>query len=230
MILNKTLFVLDTETGGIDLNVNSLMEIGGVVLRDGEIIDTYSSLIKSPNEKYNCSDFARKLHGISDEAANKYGKLPNLIIQDLVKIRNLHFNGSPMTIVAHNAAFDIGFVKKMFADYANETENFDNVFARNSIDTATMALILRLQDKLPFDRCSLDNILQFYDIKTDKGTRHSALNDCFQTTKAFLRMFDDLSSDKTSYSADNLNLDYEEGFDDLSKYDTQGGAERDFEI
>ncbi len=71
-----------------------------------------------------------------------------------------------MTIIAHNAGFDTGFVKKMFNDCSNEiTIMYDDIFSRNVIDTATMALILRLQGKLPFDRCSLDNILTYYDIK-----------------------------------------------------------------
>lgn len=132
-----------------------------------------------------------------------------------------------MTIVAHNAAFDISFVKKMFNDYENQTEIiYDNVFSRNAIDTATMALILRLQGKLPFDRCSLDNILTFYDIDTANKTRHTALYDCTQTAQAFLCMFDDLSNTKKRV-LNQEHKSYDSDFNDLKKYLLQGGAERE---
>ena len=81
MKLNNTLLILDTETGGVDANRDSLMEIACIVLRDNKIVKEYSFLVKSPTGKYVCNDFARKLHGITDESIEANGKLPiNIII------------------------------------------------------------------------------------------------------------------------------------------------------
>lgn len=223
MKLNNTLLILDTETGGVDANRDSLMEIACIVLKDNKVVKEYSSLVKSPNGKYVCNDFARKLHGISNEQIEENGKLPIDIIIDLKEIKDIYFDGEPMTIVAHNAAFDISFVKKMFADngqdlFSISTNNefdYNNIFSRNAIDTATMALVLRLQNKLPFDRCSLDNILKFYQIQVDKNARHTALYDAKQTTQAFLCMFNELSGKKMLHK-DTANT-YETGFDDSKK-------------
>lgn len=52
MKLNNKLFVLDTETGGLDANNHSLMEVAGVIIQGDKIIDTYSSIVKSPTGKY----------------------------------------------------------------------------------------------------------------------------------------------------------------------------------
>ena len=223
MKLNNTLFVLDTETGGVDPQNCSLMEIAGVVLQNGKVVAKYSSLVKSPNGKYVCNQFARSLHGITDEQIEQYGKLPIEIICDLKDIRDKYFDKQPMTIVAHNAAFDIAFVKCMFAQNGQQLSslpddnqlNYDKIFARNAIDTATMALVLRMQNKLPFDRCSLDNILKFYQIEDSQAKRHSALADAEQTAKAFLCMFDSLSNNK-SYSNQNAEK-YDTNFDDSLK-------------
>ena len=223
MKINNTFFVLDTETGGLDPETSSLMQVACVILKNGEPVCEYQSLVKSKDGKYLCGEFARKLHGITDEAINKYGKYPEEIIKDLKYIQENLFDGEPMTIVAHNAAFDISFLKKMFVDAGLEMQSqisqnpydYNNMFSRNAIDTATMALILRLQGKLNFDRCSLDNIIKFYKIPTDSDQRHSALYDAEQAAAAFLCMFDSLSNQKV-FPCDENNV-YDEDFDDSKK-------------
>ena len=223
MKINKTLLILDTETGGTDPNIHSLMEIACIVLKNNKIVKKYTSLLKSNNGKYVCNDFARKMHGITDEELNMFGKFPIDIIKDLKEIQKTYFNNEPMTIVAHNASFDIPFVKKMFSENVgtltstvnNNELDYNNMFSRNVIDTATMALILRLQNKLPFDRCSLDNILTFYNIKQKVNLRHTALFDATQTAKAFILMFKDLSSNNVKIKESNKK--YESDFDDSKK-------------
>ena len=225
MKINNTLFVLDTETGGVDPQKASLMEIAGVVLKDGKVVAKYSSLVKSVNGEYNCNDFARSLHGIKDEQIEKEGKFPIEIIKDLNNIKNKFFDGEPMTIVAHNAAFDISFIKQMFSQNGQELTslpngnelNYDKIFARNVIDTATMALVLRLQNRLPFDRCSLDNILKFYNINIEQDKRHSALSDAEQTAKAFLCMFRSLANVGQIEDCICDNNKYDIDFDDAKK-------------
>ena len=151
MKLNNTLFVLDTETGGLDPQTASLMQIAGVVLKNGKVVMEYQSLVKSSDGTYLCNDFARNMHGITDDEINQNGKYPQEIIKDLKAIQDVYFDGEPMTIVAHNAAFDISFLKKMFTDAGNQMQSntsnnpydYNNMFSRNAIVTATMALILR---------------------------------------------------------------------------------------
>ena len=220
MRINDTYFVLDTETGGLDPNTHSLMEIAGVVVKNGKIVYEYSTLVASDNGKYNCGEYARKLHGITDEMCEENGKRPHEIISDLFEIKKRFFEGSPMTIIAHNAAFDISFVKQMFNEEFGELRDksiyeklkcldYDSMFARNAIDTATMALILRSFNKLPFDRCSLDNILKFYNLEVPVEKRHTALGDARQTALAFIAMREDLkygekANPKTRLISENL--------------------------
>ncbi len=224
MRINNTLFVLDTETGGLDPQTASLMQIAGVILKDGKVVGEYESLVKSKDGKYLCNEFARKMHGITDQEINQKGKYPQEIIRDLKHIQNKFFDSEPMTIVAHNAAFDIAFLKKMFVDagldmqslISNNPYDYNNMFSRNAIDTATMALILRLQNKLDFDRCSLDNILKYYNLVTSSEQRHSAIGDARQTAKAFLCMFSALSNEYVEHNSGAV--DYDTGFDDSKKF------------
>lgn len=108
----------------------------------------------------------------------------------------------------------------MFADSGKELSSmpsvdelsYDNIFSRNVIDTATMALVLRLQDKLPFDRCSLDNILKFYNVENSLEEKHTALYDAEQTAKGFVFMYNDLSGIENNI--ESADEDYEDDFDD----------------
>ncbi|MDD4110230.1 MAG: hypothetical protein PHS54_01605 [Clostridia bacterium] len=88
-----------------------------------------------------------------------------------------------------------------------------------------MALILRLQNKLPFDRCSLDNILKVYNIEIANKERHSALADCEHTAKAFLLMFNELSGNKVLTG--KVNGQYDKDFNDEKKLEKDGGCQRE---
>jgi len=223
MKINNTLLVLDTETGGVDPNSSSLMEVACIVIKNFKIVYKYSSFVKANNGIYYCNDFARKMHGITNEMLEKEGKFPKEIIQDLKNIKDTYFNGEPMTIVGHNPQFDISFIKHMFKGggetlnsvITNSELDFNKIFSRNCIDTATMALILRLQNKIPFDRCSLDNILNYYNINSNSTNRHSALYDAEQTLKAFKVMFKHLSNKNVNVKTTLHNLDTD--FDDSKK-------------
>ena len=90
MRINDTYFVLDTETGGLNPQEHSLMEIAGVVVKGAKIVYEYSTLVASDNGKYNCGEYARKLHGITDEMCEEQGKRPHEIISDLFEWRYYH--------------------------------------------------------------------------------------------------------------------------------------------
>ncbi|MBQ3494027.1 MAG: 3'-5' exonuclease [Clostridia bacterium] len=213
------LLVLDTETGGVSPEYSSLMEVACVVIKNEKIVHKYSSYVKSYNGTYTCTDFARKMHGITDEMLEKQGKYPHNIIIDLQEIRDVYFDGEPIIVVAHNSAFDISFVKKMFLDaeknMGNMNISYNDVFSRNAIDTASLALVLKMQNKLPFERCSLDNILKFYKVEMPEGKRHTALADAEQTAKAFMLMYKHLSGERVDVNSfDDV---YETGYNDQQK-------------
>lgn len=215
--MNGSIFVLDTETGGLDPESDSLMEVAGVVIQNGRVVAKYSSLVKPNDGKVVCNDFARKIHQISDEMVLTKGKSPAQIANDLAQISNKYFDGKPMIICGHNVHFDVNFVKKMFKNANVENLSYDKVFSRNVLDTATMALILKTANRLPFERTSLDNILKFYNINAPEKERHTALGDALMTAKAFVLLYNDLVYKERTITNDDFDKDYEEDYDDTRK-------------
>jgi DNA polymerase III epsilon subunit family exonuclease len=99
---HKTLIVLDLETTGLDHRSERILEIGAVKMVDGEIVDTFESLV-NPEAPIRHSSF--KIHGISEEMIKDEPTI------DIVLPKILEFMGDH-PFVAHNAIFDYSFLNE----------------------------------------------------------------------------------------------------------------------
>ena len=87
---------------------SSVCSVGVVVVRDGEIVDTFYSLIHPEPEYYQW--FCRRVHGLGPEDTEDAPVFPYVWerIEPLIE-------GLPL--VAHNARFDEGCLKAVFRTY-----------------------------------------------------------------------------------------------------------------
>lgn len=99
------LVIIDTETTGWNHNYHRVIEVAAVRVVHGEIIDTYSSLIKT---SASVPRFITQLTGITKRDLNKEGKEPEIVFPE---IRS--FIGDS-TFVAHNVNFDYRFLNAEF--------------------------------------------------------------------------------------------------------------------
>ncbi len=98
---NTTYVVFDLETTGLDPHREAITEIGAVKIEGGEIVDTFSSFI---NPKRKIPPKITELTGITDEMV---ADAPDC---EVVLQRFLDFAGDA-TLLAHNANFDMGFLR-----------------------------------------------------------------------------------------------------------------------
>jgi DNA polymerase III epsilon subunit family exonuclease len=117
-----TIIVLDTETTGLDHKTEKLIEIAAVKMKNGEILETFTSLV-NPEKPIRHSSFL--IHNISEE-----------MVQDAPPIgevlpKFMEFVGD-YSYVAHNAIFDYSFI--------NEASKavYGKRFLNNRIDTFEM--------------------------------------------------------------------------------------------
>lgn len=87
---------------------SSVCSVGVVIVRDGEIVDTFYSLIHPEPEYYQW--FCRRVHGLGPEDTEDAPVFPYVWerIEPLIE-------GLPL--VAHNARFDEGCLKAVFRTY-----------------------------------------------------------------------------------------------------------------
>lgn len=157
--------VFDIETTGLSKKHNKIIEIGAVKVRDGRVVDTFSEFI---NPQCPIPYQIEQLTSISDDMVKD---APTV---DIILPRFLGFCGDSI-VVAHNAAFDTGFIKKNAVDLGL---TFDNTI----LDTMTLSHIL-----LPeLGKFTLDRVCK--ELKIVNEHHHRAIDDAEATAKVFIKL------------------------------------------
>ena len=115
--------VFDIETTGLNSHFNKIIEIGAVKIKAGRIIDRYSQLI---NPGISIPYHITEITSITNEQVANQPKIDEAIE------KFVEFVGDAV-LVAHNAPFDMGFIKRDIKEYLNI--NLEN----SVIDTLQMA-------------------------------------------------------------------------------------------
>jgi polyribonucleotide nucleotidyltransferase len=161
------LVVLDTETTGRDPKVADLIEIGAVRIRDGQVVDTFSTMV-NPGRTI----FGVQMHGITDGdvAGGPVAKEAAQSLLDFV-------GGAP--VVGHNVGFDLGFLDAAMG----ESGRF---IANGYFDTLTLA-----REGYPdLESYKLGDVARFFGV--DVETAHRGLADAETTAAVVLRFAQDL--------------------------------------
>ena len=165
--MNTEYIVFDIETTGLSQKKNKIIEIGAVKVKDGEEIDRFSEFI-NPEEPIPYS--IEQLTSITDEMVMH---APTV---DVILPKFLEFCGDDI-VVAHNAAFDTGFIKKNAKDLGMK---FDNTI----MDTMTLSHVL-----LPeLGKFTLDRVCKALNVKNEH--HHRAVDDANATAKIFVKLYE----------------------------------------
>lgn len=158
--------MLDTETTGFSVEWDSMIEIGALKVRNGEIIDTFETFVKLDEE---LPEFITELTGITDAML-----IDAPAPQEAVKAF-LDFLGDDM-IVGYNVKFDINFIQEDLKRYFGQEMNNDY------IDCMRIARKLFPDEK----HHRLKDMRKLFGIIADK--EHRASHDCIATKAVFEKL------------------------------------------
>ncbi|MGQ9856391.1 MAG: PolC-type DNA polymerase III [Fervidobacterium sp.] len=178
---SSTYVVLDLETTGLNPRLDEIMEIGAVKTANGQIIDEFHTFVKPSKLK----EKSLQITGITEDMLEN---APD--ISQVIDRLSEFLNGA--VIVAHNADFDIGFLKNTFS-------KFHRQFNPPYIDTLRLSQAL-LRSKLK--SFSLDKLVDYFEL--GKFQHHRALDDARVTAKVFWKLVE-LLKKKSINSFDRLN-------------------------
>ena len=166
--LPTSFVVVDTETTGLDFDLCNIIEIGAVKVNDGQIVDSFKSLIKV-DEKL--PPFIVHLTGITDEMLVDAPPL-NEVIADFDA-----FVGDSI-LLAHNASFDMNFL------YTAYERALGRPLRNDYVDTLRVArrALPQLQHRTLPDICEVFEVI-------NEG-EHRAYGDALATVHCYLRMRD----------------------------------------
>ena len=168
-LLTTTYVVFDLETTGLSaLLGDSIIEIGAVKIKDGQIIDRYDELV-NPGRELN--EEIIKITGINNEMLTGKRDEKSSVIDFMKWVGNL-----PM--VAHNAKFDISFIENAYLKY--ELGKINNTV----IDTLGLSRYLESRERYH----NLATLVKRYDIPWDEDKHHRADYDSEGTALIFYKM------------------------------------------
>ena len=180
--LDSEYVVFDIETTGLSKKHNKIIEIGAVKVKDGEVVDTFSEFI---NPGVPIPYQIEQLTSINDDMVK------DAPMYDVIVPRFVEFCGDDI-VVAHNASFDTGFVKK-------NAEELGLRFDNTVLDTMTLSHIL-----LPeLGKFTLDRVCK--ELKVVNAHHHRAIDDAEATSKVFFKLLDMLK-ERDVKTMDDLNV------------------------
>ncbi|MCB6607426.1 PolC-type DNA polymerase III [[Clostridium] symbiosum] len=162
--LDHTCVVFDIETTGFSPVKNKIIEIGAVRVEEGKIVNRFSSFV---NPDVPIPFEIEKLTGINDNMVLDAPKIEK-VLPEFLKF----CEGAVM--VAHNAGFDISFIKENARQQGLE-------FNPTVLDTVSLARVL-----LPnLNRFKLDTVAK--ELKISLANHHRAVDDAGATAEIFVR-------------------------------------------
>ncbi len=159
--------VLDLETTGISFRTEKITEVGIIKIKNGEVIDEFECFV---NPEKPIPEKVVEVTHITDDMVKDAETIEKVIPKIIDFIGN-------SILVAHNADFDIGFLKHNFARYGYTLEN-------TYIDTLRLAKVI-FPD---FKKYKLGIIADNLDIKVEVA--HRALDDVKTLVAVFNIMLD----------------------------------------
>jgi len=166
-IYYKTYVVFDIETTGFSASNDRITEIGAAKIVNGEIVETFSELI---NPQINIPRKITEITGITNEMV-KNKKTVTVVLP-----RFLEFcKGS--TLVAHNAKFDVSFIKQ-------NAENLGLEFEYEVLDTLSLS-----RELLPhLENHKLQTVAN--ELGIDILNAHRAKDDAVAAANIFLKFWE----------------------------------------
>jgi len=172
--------VLDLETTGLDPATDEIIEIGAIKSENGELKDIFNKLIKPTRQ---VSSHITELTGISQEMLND--ELPaKPVLEQFAKYID------DMVLIAHNADFDISFLRNAFKKYLNR-----------DLNNLIVCTLLISRDILPnLSNHKLHTIGSYYGLPIEN--RHRAIGDSELTYQVWLKMSEKLKEKNISTRKD----------------------------
>ncbi len=177
--------VLDTETGGLDPGRHSLLTLGLVA---GDAAGPAEGLeIAVRHEPYAVSGGGMKVNRIDLAAHHEAALDPPRALEALEAFLGRHYPGdAPVTLVGHNIAFDIAFLRAFMASLGR---SFESRFGHRSVDTHAVAAALRDAGRLPSGlQLSSTALFAHFGIEVPEEKRHTALGDALATHALYWKL------------------------------------------
>ena len=196
MSLDGEFICFDIETTGLNANNERITEIGAVRIINGEIKDKFGIFV---NPQKHIPENITKLTGISDDM------VADAPLENEALRKFMDFCGNNAVLVAHNASFDISFMRKC-------AERCGIDFPYTYIDTLAISRAIFTSIK----KHTLDSIAKF--LKLGDFNHHRAVDDAMMLALIYQKILDRLKNDNNIENIKDINAVVENNYKSLKPY------------
>lgn len=175
-------FIIDTETGGLDIYEHSLMSVA-LVTGDGKA----SMEIWVAEPTIFTTEVSLQINRLDPSRLAAEGLSPNAACDALEAFVTLHAPGKPPTVAGHNIAFDLAFLRRL---YNIAGRGLPTLFSHRTLDTHTLLWALARTGRLPPNVVGSDAAFSYFGISPPEALRHTALGDAEATRELLQRLLD----------------------------------------
>lgn len=172
---DRRMLLIDTETTGFDSEKHQILEIGMLVLEQGEVINSLN--IKLKHKEYVLTAGAMKANKIDIVKHEEDALNVKDACEKILAFLECNYSGEHYLVVGQNVDFDIKFIEKLFLS-AYKIKDFRNFVGYRKLDLMQLFLIRNIEGKIKAEKQDLDYMLNALNIEVP-ADRHSALTDCF---------------------------------------------------
>ena len=169
---NDEFCVFDIETTGLSFQNDKITEIGAVILKNGEIVARYDTFV---NPNMEIPENIIELTGISNEMVSSARQIEEVLPEFFEFVGN-------RILVAHNAGFDTGFIRKASEECGLE-------FNFTYLDTVALSKFVNPDLK----KHKLDVLAEYF--KLGDFNHHRACDDAEMLANILFAMFEKLKND-----------------------------------
>ena len=174
----KNLLVIDTESGGLDPNHQSILSLGATTLpttsaREFEVVVREEEIVAEAE--------ALSVNKFSVDWITANGKSPREAVRLFEEFLSDCFTNDVQVVIGgHNTWFDVAFLKRL---YRLAERKFPKQLSHRLIDTSSIIQFLRYSGKISLKTGSSDEVFRYFDIEVQDSERHTALGDARATAK-----------------------------------------------
>lgn len=186
-MLNDTLIVFDSETGGLDHKIHSLLTVAFLVIKKNKVVERREWKIKHPT--YHVTEEAMKINGIDLKKFDKVAIDKERAGREIVKFLSKHCSKeSKGLFVGQNTIFDKNFLETFLSGLMNKEllTTYKEIINHRFIDLISITAFLNMAELLDTKGLGLDKVID--KLQLNVKARHTAMDDAEVTWEALQRM------------------------------------------
>lgn len=185
--MNNKLCIIDTETGGLDPMLHSILSLGAVIWEDRRIIDEFEVFIKEYT--ITVTPEAINVNKMNITTLCVEGTAVHDAVDHFRAFTLKHFPKEKVMLGGQNVNFDIGFLKRLWG-FGIGAAMYDDVFSHRTIDTCSVLRFLMLSGRIDLENAGLTEACKYFGVTIPEGHRHTALGDAKATALLLSEMMD----------------------------------------